>query len=1033
MLDEEREQLDFATELQQAADVWSRRGRRTSEVWTGAALQDALARAERAAVPLPETARVFLEEGRREDRRRAHQRSAAVVSLVGFLFIIAAALFVARGRAVEAADEARMARAIAEREAAEAALSRGDLWSARAKVRTSLELDDSLAARALWRRVDADALLFSTTLSGPAIDGAFAPDGSVFVARANDRAFLFAPGTFVARDFAVFRNPRDSVDTVGLIGDRALLGLRDDGRVGLIDLSGQTPPRIVDLHRGGVLAIAALPDRGLFVSAGGDGHLRVIDRDGVVGDSLLAHDVGIDRLVPTPDGRALMALGSDEQIIEVPLSPGVAGPPPVQLAQDARDLVVLPDGVVLVGTIDGTVLRLEGDRRLTPIANVGDIARLAVDPRGRVLAARSTDGEVTLWRISHDAVSTSLRPIAFLGGGGEGELGALTIDRDGSRLLATTRDGDVRIWRIDDESISRRIEPSAPYNHVAISSDGTRVADMGEDGIFVRDTRRGDLVGHVPTDEGAHTFTLDEDGTRVLVGSDQRVTVHHLDGSAAPTSFVLDAPLTAATVLSDGGFVVATRRSIQRIAPTGGPPVVGRTVDTAAVTITASPDGELLILGGRDGGAVVLETATLKERRRFRVTDGLSVSGAVFSPDGTRVALSTSSVLEVREVANGNLVRRLLGERIIGACTGFLGDGRVVDMRADGVVVIDADSGEEQPRFNVPPTGSCQMTAGGLMAMRLGDYVQPYDVGLDAPLWFARGVVAGAISTQRGGPTWPPATSPGITSVEEGPGHLCSTESGAAFVMRSLDGTRVLARAIDDASWPMVKASRGGCVWQRGETLVRLRPGGDVGVVDVVARDVVSFGGGGGVVVVIGGGRVRVVDVDGGGPERVLPPGDVVIDGSGAVAVQDGKVAHALPSGEIAVWELDGGTPRVVRIAPGDIGAVLPLPGGAVAVGRMGERLMVVDMASGAVVIEERVRGAVGALHVRSDGDGPQRRFTLLAGTNLGVVHHFDVTPLVGERCAVLRTVWAAAPVAWEHGHPTPLPPPSSHPCMTDR
>jgi WD40 repeat protein len=752
-LDEEREQLDFATELQQVADVWSRRGRRTSEVWTGAALQDALARVERAAVPLPETARVFLDEGRREDRRRSRQRSAAVVALVAFLVVIASVLFVARGRAVEAADEARMARAVAEREAAEAALSRGDVWSARAKVRTSLELDDSLAARALWRRLEADTLLFSTKLSGAAIDGAFTADGRVFVAHVDDRAFVFAPGTFVARDFAVFRDSRGSINALGVMGDRALLGLRDVGRVGLVDLAGQTPPRILDLHQGGVLAIAALPERGVFVSAGRDGHLRVINRDGVIGDSLLVHDAGIERLVPTPDGRALVALGIDEQIIEVPLGPGVDGPPPVQVGRDARDLVVLPDGTVLVGAMDGTVLRLERDRRVTPVANIGEVVRLAVDARGRVLAARSGDGEVTLWRITHDATATSLRPIAFLEVDGEGGIGALAIDSEGSRLLTTTRDGDVRIWRIDDESIARRLEPSAPYNDIAISTDGARVAELGEGGVFVRDTRSGDLVGYVPTDERVHTFTLDGPGARVLIGSEQRVTVHHLDGSTTPTGFVLDAPLTAATVLPDGGFVVATRRSIHRVAPTGGPPIVGRSTETPPVTIAPSPDGRLLVVGGRHGDAVVLDTATLEEQRRFRVADGFSVSGVAFSADGARVALSTSSVLEVREVGSGTLVRRLVGERIIGACTGFIADGRVVDLRADGVVVVDADSGKEQPRFNVPPTGSCMMTDRGLMAMRLGDYVQPYDVGLDAPLWFARGVVAGAISTQRGGPT----------------------------------------------------------------------------------------------------------------------------------------------------------------------------------------------------------------------------------------------------------------------------------------
>jgi hypothetical protein len=163
---------------------------------------------------------------------------------------------------------------------------------------------------------------------------------------------------------------------------------------------------------------------------------------------------------------------------------------------------------------------------------------------------------------------------------------------------------------------------------------------------------------------------------------------------------------------------------------------------------------------------VLFDARDLSEVRRFSVADGASVTGVAFSTDGARLALATSTVLEVRTIADGSLVRRMPGERIVGVCTGFLPDGRVVDLRINAVVVANPDDGTSTVRFNVPATGSCQMTETGLMAMRLGDYIQPYDLVLDAPLWFSRGVVDGRISTQRGGPVWPPREFVAVTQVD---------------------------------------------------------------------------------------------------------------------------------------------------------------------------------------------------------------------------------------------------------------------------
>ena len=82
------------------------------------------------------------------------------------------------------------------------------------------------------------------------------------------------------------------------------------------------------------------------------------------------------------------------------------------------------------------------------------------------------------------------------------------------------------------------------------------------------------------------------------------------------------------------------------------------------------------------------------------------------------------------------------------------------------------------------------------------------------------------------------------------------------------------------------------------------------------------------------------------------------------------------------------------------------------------------DVSDGVRLWQRRLYGSVAHMQLR---DG-----TLYAATELGSELSWDLSVLGAERCALLRKVWAAVPVVWEHGRGVERKEPSGHPCARD-
>ncbi|MDP7112027.1 MAG: hypothetical protein QGH45_08685, partial [Myxococcota bacterium] len=306
--DGSREEMAFLAEVGQAAELWERRGSPVDETWEGDALDDA-ARRLATLVEVPPTVERFVAAGGQRRARLRRQRRVAASLGVGALVVIAAVMAGLFLDARAQRDWAQQKIAEVQREGARAAWMKGDLLEARAKLRMSLETEDSPLARALWRQLQQSPEYWRKRLGGRLWDVCFSPDGDR-VAVACDDGAIYLFGT-LTREQRVLRGHSDQVTAVAF--DRAggrLVSGASNGEVGLWDLA-EGGLSLLYGHRDRVVAAAFSPAGDRIATAGADDTVRLWDpATGAAGHVLEGHEGDVNGVDFTPDGELLVSGGS---------------------------------------------------------------------------------------------------------------------------------------------------------------------------------------------------------------------------------------------------------------------------------------------------------------------------------------------------------------------------------------------------------------------------------------------------------------------------------------------------------------------------------------------------------------------------------------------------------------------------------------------------------------------------------------------------------------------------------------------------
>jgi len=1061
--DESRDELTLLADLSQAAELWEKRGAHEQEGWQGTALREAEEIARRNENAIPDRVKRFLQVSRAREERLLRRRRGLQVAGVTLLFAVALGAIVfawaladkqreatrQRDRAEAEEVQARRRFAEAQREAARAALLRDDPYEARAKLRASLEAEDSAQARALWWRLTRNPLVWKKELGAAVYDLAFSPDGRTVAAACQDRTvYLFDLRTHSVR---FLRGHKDQVYGVAFspAGDRLATGTWG-GEVGLWEVkSGRL--RLLTGHTGKVHGLAFSPDGAWLASSSYDTTVRLWPvRDGGAARILRGHTARTFGVAFAPDGKRVYSASWD-------------GTVRVWDRQSGK-----------------TVRVLRG--------HAGKVFAVAAGPGGRRLATAGADGTVRIWDA---ATGRSLRVLAAH----KGPADSVAFNADGQLLASGGYDGTVQIW---DVVTGKRLETLGGHQgwvlRVAFGPKGNVVASVSVD----RTLRFWNLAyAPPPVDVAGHGdrvlgLALSPDGTQVASGGwDNAVRLWGVgDGRLQGVLTGHRAGVFSVAYNPDGKSLASgswdkTVRIWSR--PGGALLHILEGHEAEVSTAVFRPDGGLLASGSWDATIRFWDPSTGRATALLKGHDG-AVYDLAFSPDGALLAsASADQTVRLWSVAGRRQLRVLTGHRGPVYGVSFSADGKtLVSGGGDGTVRLwqaPAWSGRilEQQKGRVyhlalDPRGRWVGTPGSDGIVRLWSLDRGTTtklVGHHAEVNFVRFTPDGRLAitssddgtirtweVDTGRPYWrAPLLLPGPPRLFSHRGWRRLDDDAPAAVAagrwrRAVEQQAVVGAASTDGRLvALITAAPSGPdsaarlqLWEvRGDRLLFERPlPGGGGRDPQILRD--------GTVALVAGGQARLYDRSGRETrlvdkaralswdgDRLLVVGDKrvhVFDGSGRPrgdqAVDVGATAAAWVGDWLAVGNRDGNVEVISRRGQHSPNTLKQVPSSAALHLRAGPmKTLVVGYANGLVgiwslstgdrLIEVNLHGPVNHLHLE--------RGTLYAATALGDHVALDLRVFTRRYCQLLEQVWKEVDVVWDRGQAVLRPPPEEHRC----
>ncbi len=697
--DENREELIFIDQVEQAAKLWDQRGRREAELWSGDALRDALRFLERLGSTAPTSVVQFLEQGDRLEQQKARKKRNSLIVAAAMLIaltMIMTGLTIGARRARQIADaqrhQAEIRRADALREASHSAIERGDLLGARSQLRQSLELQDSPLARALWWELETRNLRWTADVGSVLYGVNFSPDGrSIAVAAQDCNIYVYDTRTGQP---VVLRGHRDQTHRVIFSPDgRYLLSGSWSGQVGLWDLQTGSS-RIWQAHEEYIHTTRFSPDGEHFATASRDGLIRLWNTE-TVEQALTfeGHTGAIYKLVFSEDGGQLLSASGDHTVRVWDTQSG----------EEMRRLVGHTDRVVrAIFSPDGTRVASGGRDRTVRLWDTSTGQELAVleghtdrilslrfFPDGRRLASASWDNTARIWD-----VATGEQLVVYTGH--NDKLRGIKLSEDGRFIVSAGLSPDIHVWDTETgETIQILQGHTSIIAHFDLSPDDEQLASVSYDlsvKLWDLDVKRQgvDSRGHLQATWGVD---FSPDGQQLVSGGmDGALKLWDVASGKQIDNFTGFGREHAAAKSSPDYPLVATtgrrKRSVMLWDVHEGIPVKEMYGHEATVfDIVFSPDGRRIASTGW-GGEIRLWHADEGNVALTIQSGQNSISGLDYSSDGRWIASAgRDHSIKVWNGATGRLRHDLRGHTEEARGVAFSPDGSMLaSSSADGTV-----------------------------------------------------------------------------------------------------------------------------------------------------------------------------------------------------------------------------------------------------------------------------------------------------------------------------------------------------------
>lgn len=425
----------------------------------------------------------------------------------------------------------------------------------------------------------------------------------------------------------------------------------DDGLVHIWDIA--TQERLVTMkgHTDMILAVQYHPTGKQLMTSSVDGTLRIWDtttgeqstsislNDPVVfpiydknGSTIMFVDSGELQYRDAKDGRLIQSIPVSKNDFVFALSP------------DETHLAVISE--------DATYIRVLNVSDHQPVVNIrypsNQLEAMSFSPDGSLLAAVGRDRKVHIWD------TTNGLEVFTLAGHTE-FIFSMAFNPDGKHLASGGSDGVVKIWSLEASEEVLTISTPPFYSHLALSPDGMRIAAngvydplTGHNNLFmVWDSQDGNpLFQHKVHDASTRSIavTFSPDGKEVATGGDHEMTIWDAFS---------------------------------------GEPILLLPVDNVlTLAIAYHPSGQIIAAVGNAGKIQLFERTTGKLLKNWDPGMG-SLSNVVFSPDGSRLAVTSDNTNDIKVFDVGT-------EKELLVLKGHTNNNWGIDFSSDGMRIVTA-------------------------------------------------------------------------------------------------------------------------------------------------------------------------------------------------------------------------------------------------------------------------------------------------------------------------------------------------------